>query len=268
MKSVGFAGAGAMGTALLGAMIRGGGLAPASAGLFEADNSRAEAASRELGVRRFITAEEILKESDLVFLCVKPQHMPALLGEMKPHLRAGQVLVSIAAGLSMKRLREMTGPAPVALVRVMPNTPALAGAGVSGVSFGEGIDGATRQLVLDLLGHAGRTVVVDEKYMNVVTAVSGSGPAYFFVAIEALADAGVRHGLTRDVALLLATETVRGAAELVRHTGAHPAVLKDQVCSPGGTTIAALEALEDSGFRRSFYKAVAAAVGRAEELGG
>lgn len=265
---VAFAGAGAMGSALLGAMIKGGGLSPADGGILEADGKRAEAAAAALGVKRFEGVRELGEAADIIFLCVKPQQMPALLADLRPHLKVGQVLVSIAAGLGLKKLRELVGPTPVGLVRVMPNTPALAGAGVSGVSFAEGIDGATRKTVLDLLGHAGRTVVVDEKHMNTVTAVSGSGPAYFFVAIEALADAGVRHGLPRDVALLLATETVRGAAELVRHTGAHPAVLKDQVCSPGGTTIAALDALEHMGFRSAFYQAVGAAVKRAEELGG
>lgn len=265
--STGFAGIGAMGSALAGAMVRKGLLRAEELLFLEPSDERAEAFRREIGARRAKDPADLAAHSRVLFLAVKPQHLPGLLADLKPHLGPQTLLVSIAAGVSIQKIQALLAPAANPVARAMPNTPARVGAGVSAIAFSANVAAADRERVGALFAAAGRSLVVDEKLMNAVTAVSGSGPAYVFLFIEALADAGVRQGLPRDIAQTLALETVRGAAELVRDSGLHPAVLKDQVTSPGGTTIAALEALEAGGLRSALFRAVAAATKRAEELG-
>lgn len=264
---VGFAGVGAMGSALAAAMVKKGLVSSGDLCFLEPSDDRARSFSEETGARRVLDIAALADGSDFLFLAVKPQHLPGLLIDLKPRLKPATVLVSIAAGFPIQKILGLIAPCQNAVARVMPNTPARVGAGVSAVAFTDTTPAQARDQVVRLLEGAGRTLVVEEKLMNAVTAVSGSGPAYVFLFIEALADAGVRQGLPRETALTLALETVRGGAELVRATGLHPAILKDQVCSPGGTTIAAIEALEAGGLRNALFKAVAAAAKRAEELG-
>ena len=178
---------------------------------------------------------------------------------------AGKLVISIAAGITLKTLDAALPKSR--LVRVMPNTPCLVGESASGYSLGPRATEADGALVKQLLESVGRAFVVDEKLLDAVTGLSGSGPAFVYVAIEALSDAGVRMGLPRDVALQLAAQTVRGAATMVLETGEHPGVLKDRVTSPGGTTIAGLAALESGGFRGTLIAAVEAATRRSIELG-
>jgi pyrroline-5-carboxylate reductase len=208
---------------------------------------------------------QVVEQSDVLLLAVKPQMIPAVAAEL--HGRLGdRLLISIAAGARLKSLAESFGTERI--VRVMPNTPALVGCSASGYSLGAGATAEDAQLVKTLFGAVGRVAALDEKLLDAVTGLSGSGPAFVFVMIEALADGGVRMGLPRAVALTLAAQTCKGAAEMVLTTGEHPATLKDRVASPGGTTIAGLHALESGAVRAALMAAVEAATRRATELGG
>lgn len=202
--------------------------------------------------------------ADVVFLAVKPQVIASVLEELRS-AAAGKLFVSIAAGVSLAQLSAGLGTQRV--VRVMPNTPCLVGKGAAGFALGSGASAADGALVARLLGAVGLAFELKEELLDAVTGLSGSGPAYVFTMIEALSDGGVRVGLPRDVATALAAQTVFGSAAMVLSSREHPAVLKDRVASPGGTTIAGLQALEDRGLRGSLIAAVEAATMRSRELG-
>lgn len=208
----------------------------------------------------------IAQGSDVLILAVKPQSMPALLGEIRPHMAPRHLVISIAAGVTLRQLSDALG-ANCRLIRVMPNTPCLVGASAAGFAASTSATPDDVQLVERLLGSVGKAFALPERLLDAVTGLSGSGPAYVFVMIEALSDGGVRMGLPRDVATQLAAQTVYGAAKMLLETGLHPGQLKDQVASPGGTTIAGLHALENGGFRGALIDAVEAATKRAAELG-
>lgn len=196
---------------------------------------------------------------------MKPQMLPAVLSELGPTL--GQALViSIVAGVMIRTIEEQTGDA-TRVVRAMPNTPALVREGMTALAPGVGVSNEDIRLVRTMFEAVGRVVLVEERMMDAVTGLSGSGPAYIFQAIEALADGGVMMGLPRQTAELLAAQTVLGSARLVLESGVHPAQLKDRVTSPGGTTIAGLHQLEQGGFRAALMAAVEAATMRSKELG-
>ncbi len=208
----------------------------------------------------------VAEDSDVIFLAVKPQQMAQVLGELHGKLTSRHLVVSIAAGVSLATLSTGLGAGP-RLVRVMPNTPCLVGQGASAYCLGPGATSADGELVGRLLSAVGRSHELDEKLLDAVTGLSGSGPAFVYLVIEALSDGGVQMGLPREVATALAAQTVRGAAELVLATGQHPSVLKDAVASPGGTTIVGLAALEAGGARAALMSAVVAATRRSAELG-
>ncbi len=217
------------------------------------------------GVRCVAEPAEAAREADVVLLAVKPRVIDDVVAGIADAVRDALV-VSIAAGISCARLESLLHPG-VPVVRVMPNTPAMVGSGMAVVSGG---NEATREhvsLVRELFSLLGKAIVLEERYQDAATAISGSGPAYVALFIDALARGGVRQGLPRDVAQELAVQTVRGTADLLEQTGMHPEELVDGVASPGGTTIAAIEALESGGFRAAVARAVAAAVARAKELG-
>jgi pyrroline-5-carboxylate reductase len=220
-----------------------------------------------LGVGCVPSSAEAVRGADTVLLAVKPQIIDLVASEISDSLDSRSLVVSIAAGISTARL-ESALPAGTPVVRVMPNTPAMVREGMSVVSGG--LESTPEQVasVRELFGALGRAIVLDEHFQDAATAISGSGPAYVALFVDSLARAGVRQGLTREVAQALAVQTVRGTAELLERTGQHPEQLIDAVSSPGGTTIAALEALEAGGFRSSISAAVAAAVARSRELGG
>lgn len=203
--------------------------------------------------------------ADLVLLAVKPQVLPAVLRDAGAAL-AGKLVVSIAAGVTSAWIREQV-PAARGIVRAMPNTPALVREGVTALAYHPDLAGDDVAAVRSLFEAVGAVVAVEERLMDAVTGLSGSGPAYVFVAIEALADGGVKMGLPRATAQVLAAQTVLGAARMVLEQGQHPAQLKDQVASPGGTTIAGLHQLEVGGMRGCLMAAVEAATKRSQELG-
>ena len=221
---------------------------------------------RELGVQTSSEISAAVRGRDVVILGVKPQVAPEVLRAIAPHLETEQVLVSIMAGVGTAHIETHLGAA-VPVVRVMPQMLAKVGAAASGVCAGQHAAEAQLGLVRALFDEVGSTVVVSESQMDAVTGLSGSGPAYVSTAIEALADGGVRVGLSRDVALKLAAQTVLGAARMVLESGQHPAVLRDQITSPAGTTIAGLHKLEEKGLRDALISAVQAATERSVELG-
>lgn len=209
---------------------------------------------------------QVAEEADLLLLAVKPQMMDGVLAEISDSVHEHTLIISVAAGVTLERLSQPL-PEGAHVVRVMPNTPCLIGKGACGYSLGEHATEDDAQIVETFLGSVGEGFAVPEYQLSAVTGVSGSGPAFVYTAIEAIADAGVRNGLPRAVAAQLAARTVAGAAEMVLTTGKHPAVLRDEVVSPGGTTAAGLAALERCGVRHAFAEAVTAAHDRSEELG-
>jgi pyrroline-5-carboxylate reductase len=211
------------------------------------------------------TNAAVVSKSSIIFLATKPQNMAAVFADLAGKFSPEKLVISIAAGVTLARLE--TGLKTDRVIRVMPNTPALIGEGASAYALGSGATAEDGRLVGQLLSAVGKAHPVEEKLLDAVTGLSGSGPAYVYVMIEALADGGVRMGLPREIAAALAAQTVRGAAAMVLETGQHPSVLKDQVASPGGTTIAGLAALEDRGLRAALIAAVEAATRRSQELG-
>jgi pyrroline-5-carboxylate reductase len=263
---VGFLGAGKMATALAQGWLAAGLASVARSLASDPLPAAREAFTVATGIRTTISNREVVAASDLLVLAVKPQSMKALLAEIQPVLSSQHLVVSIAAGITLRQLAEGLGAA-CRLMRVMPNTPCLVGASASGYAPAETATPADIALVGRLLGAVGRAFAVPEHLLDAVTGLSGSGPAFVYVMIEALSDGGVRVGLPRDVATVLAAQTVFGAAKIVLETGTHPGLLKDMVASPGGTTIAGLHALERGGVRAALMDAVEAATKRSAELG-
>lgn len=256
-------GGGRMGEAMVSGWITAGVLDPARIAVVEPNAARRQAFA-SLGVRAVEEASDALP-ADVVVLAVKPQVLDDVLGVVGG-LLGGALTVSVAAGITTARLESLL-PAGTSVVRVMPNTPAMAGEGMAVISGGTETSDSQLELVRSLFESIGKAVVIDERYQNAATAISGSGPAYFALVVDALSRAGVAAGLPRDVSQLLAVQTMRGTAALLEQSGMHPEELVDGVASPGGTTIAAVNALEAGGVRAAFVQAVAAAVKRAEELG-
>lgn len=264
--AIGFLGAGQMATALAGGWAKAG-LLDVSRSLAADPYPAARAKfSEQTGVKSIATNAEVVRCCETLVLAVKPQVMAAVLAEVKPHLAARHLVVSIAAGVTLKTLADGLGE-KTRLVRVMPNTPCLVGASAAGFAAGNSASPDDVALAGRLFGAVGKAFAVPEPLLDAVTGLSGSGPAFVYVMIEALADGGVRVGLPRDVAQALAAQTVLGAAKMVLETGQHPGVLKDAVASPGGTTIAGLHALERAGLRAALMDAVEAAARRSQELG-
>jgi pyrroline-5-carboxylate reductase len=264
--AIGFLGAGQMATALAGGWTKAGLLDVArSCGADPVPEARTNF-EKASGVRTVNGNRDVAAACDVLILAVKPQVLPAVLSELKAVVQAKHLVISIAAGITIQSLAEGLG-ATVRLIRVMPNTPCLVGASATGYSPGTTATPEDAELVGKLFGAVGKAYRVTEPLLNAVTGLSGSGPAYVYMLIEAMADGGVRCGLPRDVALALAAQTVMGAAKMTLETGQHPAVLKDAVTSPGGTTIAGLQVLERAAFRAAAIDAVEAASRRAEELG-
>jgi pyrroline-5-carboxylate reductase len=264
MTQIAVIGAGMMGEALLAGLLRAG-HAPDTVLVGERRADRAAELEERYGVRVVDNAEAAA--ADTVLLVVKPQDVPAVLGELAPVLRPGQLLVSLAAGITIAAVEALV-PEGVGVVRVMPNTPALVGQGMAALSPGSHCTDDQLARATELLSSAGRAVVVPEKQQDAVTAVSGSGPAYVFLVAEAMIEAGVHLGLPRATSRELTVQTLLGAATMLSESGEHPAVLRENVTSPAGTTAAALGRLEAHGLRAAFLDALRAAHDRSVELGG
>ena len=264
-QRIGFIGAGNMASALLRGLIRAGRLTPEQIKISDVDRAKRDQCAQSHGVSVAASNGELAAWASVLLLAVKPQSLPSVLAECAPSVPAGALVLSIAAGV---RCATIAAALPnTRIVRAMPNTPALVGAGATAVCAGPGATSADLELARSLFDAVGRTVLVDETHMDAVTGLSGSGPAYLMLIIEALADGGVRTGLSRETALLLASQTVLGSAQLLLESGEHPAVWKDRVMSPGGTTAAGLAALEAGRLRSTLADAVEHATRRARELG-
>ena len=265
---IGFIGAGAMAEALAGGL-REAGLPAAHLAVSDPDATRAKRLQERLGAGVAEDNAELVSSCDIAVLAVKPGVVPEVLAGLSgtPE-RTRPLWISIAAGVRSARIEASLGPG-ARVVRAMPNTPALVGAGATAICAGSAATADDLERARALFLSVGRCwTAPDEALLDAVTGLSGSGPAYVFVFLEALADAGVRVGLPRDAAYELAGQTVLGAARLALEDGRPPAALKDQVTSPGGTTIAGLERLEAGGLRAALYEAVAAATRRSRELAG
>lgn len=264
--TIAFVGAGNMAQALIRGLLAGGQATAEQICASDSSAQQRQTCAEQFGIRVCESNGEAVKNAAVVVVAVKPQVVGPVLDELKAALPKDATVVSIAAGVSIAAI-EGRLEAGARVVRSMPNVCALVGEGATAVVAGShatAVDMTRSQALFDAVG---LTVVLDEPLIDSVTGLSGSGPAYVFVIIEALADAGVKVGLPRAVAQRLAAQTVLGAAKLVTQSGEHPAELKDMVCSPAGTTIAGLHALESAGLRAALIGAVEAAVTRARELG-
>lgn len=262
---IGFVGAGNMATALLAGLLRTQIVSADRVQVSDVDRDKAEACSARHGVAIAQSTRELARWASVLILAVKPQSMTDALGECA-ELNPDALVISVAAGVRCATIAAAL-PSGARIVRAMPNTPALVGAGATALCGSPTATAADRELARQLFDAVGRTVIVEETHMDAVTGLSGSGPAYVMLVIEALADGGVRAGLSRETALLLAAQTVLGSAELLISSGDHPAAWKDRVMSPGGTTGAGLEALEAGRLRYILGRAVQKATQRSRELG-
>ena len=260
-----FIGGGMMAEAVIAGVLRERVLPAADIFVSEHRAARVEELREKYGVQAFGSAEIFLKDMDVVFLAVKPQAAQAALQELAGQMRADALLVSIVAGLPLRKLEALL-PAQ-AIIRVMPNTPLAVGAGMSAYALGTQACETHEEKVRAILAAAGRVVCLKEELLDAVTGLSGSGPAFAFLAIDALADGGVAAGLARKDALLLAAQTLLGAAKMVLDTGRHPDELRDQVTSPAGTTIAGMRVLEERAVRGAFLDAVLSAAEKSKSLG-
>jgi pyrroline-5-carboxylate reductase len=264
-KRLGFLGAGNMSGALIKGLLHAK-VAPERILASDAKPERLAQLREEHGIRTTQDNHALVRESDLVVLGVKPQVIDKVLTEIGGDIRGDQLVVSVAAGVPIEAL-EGRLPAGSRVVRAMPNTPATVRAGATAIAGGAHAREDDLRMARELFEAVGRVVVVDETLLDAVTGLSGSGPAYVMLIIEALADGGVKVGLHRDTALLLAAQTVYGSAQLLLETGEHPGRLKDMVTSPGGTAIAGLHTLESGALRKTLIDAVEVASKRAAELG-
>lgn len=264
--TIAFLGAGNMAGALIRGLLRAGTCAPERVIATDVRSERLEELARQYGIRTSEDNAAAAKEAEVIVLAVKPQVLTKLVDEISPSLDATKLVVSIAAGVTAKSIEKRLCE-KARVVRVMPNTPALVDAGAAGIARGTHASAGDVALVQRLFDSVGISAVLDESLLDAVTGLSGSGPAYIFLIIEALSDAGVKVGLHRDTAQKLAAQTVLGSAKLLLETGEHPGRLKDMVTSPGGTAIAGLHTLEAGGLRTTLINAVETATSRARELG-
>lgn len=253
MAKIGFIGMGNMAGAIMRGSLKA--FAPEEMMFFDANAAQAEKVTAETGVKHAASNTELVSQVKYIILAVKPQVLPNVMAEIKDVVKKEQVVISIAAGFAIADLAEGLGE-QARIVRVMPNTPAMVGEGMTGVSYdAEKFSDEEKKMVETIFTSIGKMELVNENMMDVVASASGCSPAYVYMFIEALADGCVKNGLPRALAYKMVSQAVLGSAKMVLETGKHPGELKDMVCSPGGTTIEGLAALEECGFRGALIKA-------------
>jgi len=263
---VGIIGGGRMGEAMIRGFIQSKILSPSKIQVLEVIPERVSFLKTQYGIRPAKDLEEVCKTSSVIILAVKPQNISQVLKALKGHINARHLVISIAAGIPIRLLTKELGK-KMRIIRSMPNTPALALQGITALCAGGSAKTADLKKAEELFKVLGETVKVEEQHMDAVTGLSGSGPAYIFLVAEALMDAGVGVGLPREVSRKLVVQTLLGSAVLLSESGGRPVELKEQVTSPGGTTIAGLHVLERGGIKGLFMDAVRAATERSRELG-
>ncbi|MHB8845326.1 MAG: pyrroline-5-carboxylate reductase [Nitrospirota bacterium] len=265
-STIAFLGGGNMAEALIKGMLAGGVVKAEQMIVNDVSPDRIAHLEKSYGITAQASQKDAVMAAGIVLLCVKPQVIDAVLAKIGQAVDGSKLVISIAAGVTIARIEKVLAPGS-RVIRVMPNTPALVLSGAAGIAAGTSATVTDIMTAQSIFGAVGRAVVVEEKLMDAVTGLSGSGPAYVFMIIEALADAGVKQGISRALSLELAAQTVYGAAKMVLETGEHPGKLKDMVTSPGGTTIEGLHALEKGKLRAVLMNAVEAATNRSKELG-
>ncbi|HWR41310.1 MAG TPA: pyrroline-5-carboxylate reductase [Patescibacteria group bacterium] len=264
-QQIGFIGGGAMAEALVRGILKVSLVAPSQIMVADVSNERLEYLASQYQVGVSNETLDLAKKVNVLFLTVKPQVINEVLDTIAPVVAKSTVVVSVAAGVTLATLQgKMPG---VPIIRVMPNTPVAVSSGMSALALGKYASPQIGEMVSTILASVGKVVTVGEELMDAVTGLSGSGPAYAFMLIDALSDAGVRVGFSRQTALLLAAQTLFGAAKMVLETGQHPAQLRDMVTSPGGTAITGVHVLEQNGVRAALIDAVVAATNRSREMG-
>jgi len=261
----GFIGAGAMAEAIASGMLQSGLCQGQDIIMSNRSAEKLERLTQALGIIAAADNNQVMAEAQYVIIAVKPQQFATVCAQLTKKPRPEQAIISIMAGLPIAAITDQLGE--VAVFRAMPNTPAKIGWGMTGVAANALATEAQTQVVLDIFNRVGRTVLIDEAYMDAVGAVSGSGPAYMYQILEALADGAVLTGLPRKMAYQLAAQTMAGSAMMLLETGEHPGALKDAVTSPGGTTICAIKVMEEQGVRNALMEAVQQAYLRSKELG-
>jgi len=263
---VGFIGVGNMGSALLRRIVKNDINHEFDLSAFDTNTSLLNTITNELNIKEEINSKNLVKNCDIIFLAIKPQYCEAVLKNIRSELTPDKILVSIVVGLSTYYMKSILGN-KARIVRTMPNTPALVGEGMTLVSWDESIDNVEKNAIIQLLSWSGKVEAMDESLMSEVTALTGSSPAYVFMLIEAMTDGAVKWGINRNQAYRLAAQAVLGSAKMVLETGQHPGELKDMVCSPGGTTIEAVAALEREGLRNAIIAAMDECTKKAREIG-
>lgn len=264
-KTVGFIGGGAMCEAMISGLLNKGLLAPEQVTVNDVVAERLRYLHERYQINISPQVQSVASSSQILFLTVKPQVMPQVLASIGKSVPKKTVVVSIAAGIKIASIEKHLLGVPV--IRVMPNTPVAVGEGMSAVARGTHADEAVAEMISAMFAAVGRSILVEESLMDAVTGLSGSGPAFFFLMLDALSDAGVRVGFSRQNALLMAAQTMLGAAKMVLETGEHPGKLKDMVTSPGGTAITGVHMLETHSIRASLIEAVIAATARSRDMG-
>lgn len=265
-QHISFVGGGRMAEALISGLLSSRSCKAEQIHVADPDTTRLDHLKRLYGIQIGLTNHEVVVSGDVVVLAVKPQVTSEALKEIGDILTK-RLVISVVAGMRISRIADACG-AQTRVIRAMPNTPAMVGEGMTALAMGPGVKDHEVACARQIFESVGKVVPIDERLMDAVTGLSGSGPAYVFLMIEAMADGGVKMGLPRETASLLAAQTVLGAARMVLDTEQHPARLKDQVASPGGTTIAGLHRLEQACLRGALIDAIEAATKRSQELGG
>jgi pyrroline-5-carboxylate reductase len=265
-QTIGFLGTGNMAEALIKGLVNAGVVEPTQIHGSDPRRERCEDLTQRFGIHTTTHNVDVVRHAEIIVLSVKPQILPQVCEEVAPHLKPHALVISIAAGIPVAKIENRLPPG-TRVVRTMPNTPALVGAGATAIAAGGHATEADLEIARQIFQAVGMAVLLDEEQLDAVTGLSGSGPAYVFLIIEALSDAGVKMGLSRYNALALAAQTVLGSAKLLLETNEHPGRLKDMVTSPGGTAIAGIATLEAGGLRTTLINAVEAATRRSQELG-
>lgn len=263
---LGFIGTGNMGTAMIKSIVKSGKVPAERIFLFDVDKDKLKALCRETGTTAVESSEEVIQKSDVIILAVKPNMVKTVLEPLKGLFNENKLLISVAVGIPIKFYKSILGN-DVKIIRTMPNTPALVGEGMTLVSTDGTVKEEEIQTAISLFECCGKAEQLDEKLMSEVTALTSSSPAYVFMFIEAMADAAVLSGIPRNLAYKLASQAVLGSAKMVLETGRHPGQLKDDVCSPAGTTIEAVASLEKDGFRSAVIEAMNECTKKAKEIG-